>query len=150
MPWKYFPSQRVSKTSGVWTLTDCCVQIGQPLLKLLLQVEFFFGITFSKSRQQEPHGHGSASHAEEHSTGQLADVQSAVEADSVTVEGMEGWKPQIQATVTPNDVANVRHCFYSRHELIIVQQEEVKINLNCFTLKPIQVYIALKFQNCFI
>lgn len=86
------------------TLTDRCLQIGQPLLKLLLQVEFFFGITFGEGRQQEAHSHGSATHAEEHGTGQLTDVQGAVEADSMAVQ--DSRKAEIEMTVTHDCASN--------------------------------------------
>lgn len=66
-------------------LTNCCVQICQPLFKLLLQIQFFFGVAFSKGRQQETDGHGGSSHTEQYSTSQLTNIQSPVETDSVAV-----------------------------------------------------------------
>lgn len=59
------------------------MKIGQPLLELLLQIQFFFGVIFGKGRQQETHSHGCASHTEEHRSSQLADIQSTVETDSM-------------------------------------------------------------------
>lgn len=73
----------VRETSARRELTNCCVNIGQPLLELLLQIQLFFGVVFGKGRQHETHRHGGASHTEEHSSSQLADIQSAVEMDCV-------------------------------------------------------------------
>lgn len=68
-----------------WKLTNCCLQICQPLLKLLLQKQFFFGVAFGKGRQQETHSHGGASHTEQHCTSQLTNIQCTVETDGMAV-----------------------------------------------------------------
>lgn len=79
-----------TELQSCWVLlTDCGMQICQSLLKLLLQVQFFFGVASGEGRQQKTDSYWRAAHREQHSTRQLTDIQSMVETDSMAEQKQE-------------------------------------------------------------